>query len=281
MSAPTQHPVKTVGFIGGGNMASAMIGGMIKAGVVTASGVIVSDVNDACLEKLQSTFGVRTTKDSNEVAAFADVIFLAVKPHGVVPVLQSISSKLVASRHVIVSIAAGVMLRDIQDAVPKGVHTIRVMPNTPALVGAGCSAYALGEFATDADAEVVEKLLSSFGLAVRIQEKDIDAVLGVAASAPAYVFLFIEALADGGVRAGLPRATALQMATQTVLGSALMVKETGLHPGVLKDQVCSPGGTTIAAVHALEQGRLRGTVIDGVMAAVEKSRELGKPVAKL
>jgi len=275
------HPVKSVGFIGAGNMATALFEGMLKKGVAIASKVIASDPSAACLEKHSKSLGIRTTQRNTEVATFADVIFVAVKPNVVPAVLRDISPAIDVKRHLVVSVCAGVTCTTFANDLPDGARIVRVMPNTPALVGAGAAAFALGAHASASDADLVKELLSATGVAVQVSEKELDAVTGLSGSGPAYVFQFIEALSDGGVRAGLPRPTAHALAVQTVLGSALMVQQTGLHPGVLKDQVTSPGGTTITGVHALEDGGMRGTVISAVLAATKRAEELGKPAAKL
>lgn len=263
------------GFIGAGKMATALIKGILRAGLASPDNVIASDVVEAAREKLAGETGVWTTESNLDVVKNSDIIVFAVHPH-VVPHVCAEIRDAVGDNHLLVSIAAGVPIARILDAVGRPVRVVRVMPNTPALVGAGAAAYAVGGQATDEDAELVEKLLSVVGIAVRVEERLMDAVTGLSGSGPAYVFQFIEALADGGVRMGLPRAIALTLAAQTVLGAARMVQETGRHPAELKDQVASPGGTTIAGLHELERGALRGTVMNAVEAATRRSTELGK-----
>jgi pyrroline-5-carboxylate reductase len=202
-------------------------------------------------------------------------LILATKPDQVAAALAEIAGAIGPS-HLLISIAAGVPLAKLESALPPGTRVIRVMPNTPALVGAGAAGFALGKNATAADGELAQKLLSAVGLAVPVKESLLDAVTGLSGSGPAYVYQFIEALSDGGVAAGLPRDVATRLAAQTVLGSAKMVLETRQHPGVLKDQVTSPGGTTIEGVHELEKGAFRATVINAVRAATEKSKKLGQ-----
>jgi len=203
------------------------------------------------------------------------VLFLAVKPDQVAGVLGEIEPQLDPKRHLLVSIAAGVTLARLEAAAP-GQRFIRVMPNTPALVGASASACAGGSAVTKADGDLILQLLGSVGLVFGVREKLLDAVTGLSGSGPAYAFLMIEALADGGVAAGLPRDIAQKLAAQTLLGAAKMVLETGLHPGALKDAVCSPGGTTIEAIHELERGGVRAALISAVRASAEKSKQLGQ-----
>ena len=213
--------------------------------------------------------------DAAEGVQGAAIVVLAVKPQvmgSVLPVLKSNAS----AETLFVSIAAGVSCATIEAALATGARVVRTMPNTPALVGCGATALCAGSHATAADLETAEALFSSVGIAVTVPEKSIDAVTGVSGSGPAYVFLFLEALADGGVQQGLPRDVALKLAGQTVLGAAKLMMESGTHPGVLKDQVTSPGGTTIAAVRALEDGAFRGTTMSAVAAACARSKELSK-----
>ncbi len=198
------------------------------------------------------------------------------KPGAVLGALEALHAHFTPS-HIVVSIAAGVTLAALERVLPPFVRVVRVMPNTPATVNMSAAAYALGKAATAADGAEVGAWLSAVGLALPVPEPLLDAVTGLSGSGPAFVFLFIESLADGGVRAGLPRDAALALAVATVRGAATMVAELKMHPGALKDQVCSPGGTTIAGVHALERGGLRAAVMDAVVAATERSRELGRP----
>jgi pyrroline-5-carboxylate reductase len=206
---------------------------------------------------------------------FANVLILAVKPDQVATVLTGLRGEF-TSDHLLISIAAGVTLAKLEGALPAGARIVRVMPNTPALVGAGASAFALGKHATATDGELAKELLSAIGVAFQVKESLLDAITGLSGSGPAYVYSFIEALSDGGVAAGLPRDMATELAAQTVLGAAKMVLETGQHPGVLREQVTSPGGTTIEGLHELEKGRLRGVVMNAVRAATEKSKKLGQ-----
>jgi pyrroline-5-carboxylate reductase len=219
--------------------------------------------------------GVKTTPVNGEVMDAADVLILAVKPDQVSSVLTEIKPKF-TSRHLLVSIAAGVPLAKMEAALPDGARVVRVMPNTPALVGASASAFAVGLSAQPEDAALVEKLFSSVGLALRVKESLLDAVTGLSGSGPAYAFLIIEALSDGGVAAGLPRDVATRLAAQTLLGSARLLLESGQHPGALKDMVTSPGGTTVEGLHELEKAGVRGALMNAVRAASEKSKRLGQ-----
>ncbi|MBU6411233.1 MAG: pyrroline-5-carboxylate reductase, partial [Verrucomicrobia bacterium] len=217
----------------------------------------------------------KVTGSNAEAAAFANILILATKPDQTTAALASIRGAFTED-HLLISIAAGVTLAGLEHELPPKARVIRVMPNTPALVGAGASAFAAGKHATESDADLARKLLCAVGLALQVKESLLDAVTGLSGSGPAYVYQFIEALSDGGVAAGLPRDIATLLAAQTVLGGAKMVLETGQHPGALKDQVTSPGGTTIEGLHQLEKGRLRAVVMSAVRAATEKSRSLGQ-----
>ena len=200
---------------------------------------------------------------------------LAVKPDQVAPLLAEVRSQF-TGKHLLISIAAGVTLSKLEGALPSGARVIRVMPNTPALIGASASAFASGKSATPEDGQLAQRLFSAVGLVYHVKESLLDAVTGLSGSGPAYAFLMIEALSDGGVAAGLPRDIATRLAAQTLLGSARMVLESALHPGALKDMVTSPGGTTIEGVHELEKGKVRAALMSAVRAATEKSRKLGQ-----
>ena len=227
----------------------------------------------ATLEKLQSAYSIETTLSNETVAERSDILFLAVKPNKFDEVIPQISSH-VKSGCVIVSIAAGKTIAAIEDSFGKPVKLVRAMPNTPALVGEAMSALCVNQNVTPEELKEVQALFNSFGKSEVISESLMDAVIGVSGSSPAYVYMFIEALADGAVKYGLPRAKAYQMAAQTVLGSAKMVLETGKHPGQLKDEVCSPGGTTIAGVSALEEWGFRNAVIKAEDASYEKGKKM-------
>jgi len=264
-----------IGFLGAGKMATALAKGFVRAKLVAAKDIAASDPYDAARKHFATETNARVTVANADVVAAANVLFLATKPDQVATVLAKIRGT-VTSKHLIISIAAGVTIAKLEGALPAGARVIRVMPNTPALVGAGASAFALGKNATSADAETAKKLLSAVGTAFQVKESLLDAVTGLSGSGPAYVYQFVEALSDGGVAAGLPRDIATKLAAQTVLGAARMVLETGQHPGALKDQVTSPGGTTIEGLHELEKGQLRATVMNAVRAATEKSKKLGQ-----
>jgi pyrroline-5-carboxylate reductase len=265
----------TIGFLGAGKMAAALAGGFIRAKLVAPAQMFASDLAEPARAAFADATGARTTAGNPEVVKAANVLILAVKPDQVAAVLAEIREHFTA-KHLLISIAAGVPLVKLEAALNAGARVVRVMPNTPALVGASASAFATGKAALPEDAELTQKLLSAVGLACQVKEPLLDAVTGLSGSGPAYVYQFIEALSDGGVAMGLPREIATRLAAQTVIGAGQMVLETGLHPGVLKDQVTSPGGTTIEGLHALEKGGLRGTVMDAVRASAEKARKMGQ-----
>ena len=264
-----------IGFLGAGKMATALAKGFLHAKLVPADQLFAADPYAAAREHFAADTGAKTAASNLEVTQAATVLILATKPDQVAAALAEISGAF-TEKHLLISIAAGVTLAKLEAALPAGACVIRVMPNTPALVGAGASGFALGKNAGAADAELAQKLLSAVGVAMQVKESLLDAVTGLSGSGPAYVYQFIEALSDGGVASGLPRDVATRLAAQTVLGAAKMVLETGQHPGALKDQVTSPGGTTIEGVHELEKGHLRATVMNAVRAATEKSKKLGQ-----
>lgn len=256
-------------------MATALAKGWIRAGISSSSMMIASDVYAPAREQFEKEIGGRVCENNGQVVSESDVIVLAVKPQQCRAVLSEICRD-VTDRHLVVSIAAGIPLRVIAEMLGATQRLVRVMPNTPCLVGESASAFCLGGTASAKDAETMHTLLSAVGLAVQLNENYLDAVTGLSGSGPAYVCLMIEAMADGGVKAGLPRDIAQKLAAQTLLGTAKMVLETGAHPGVLKDAVASPAGTTIEGLHELERGGLRGTLMSAVEAAARRSRELGK-----
>ena len=256
-------------------MGTALARGFIRAGLVTAGQIIASDPVAGARAAFGREVGAEIAESNAEVVKFAGVVLLAVKPDQVPGVLKEIRGAF-TRKHLLISIAAGVTLARLECGLAARARVIRVMPNTPALVGASATAYALGKAALPEDGELAQKLFSAVGSAFAVKESLLDAVTGLSGSGPAYVYLMIEALSDGGVAAGLPRDIATKLAAQTVLGSARMVLETGLHPGALKDMVTSPGGTTIEGLHELEKGKVRGSLMNAVRAATEKSKKLGQ-----
>ncbi len=270
---------KTIAFLGSGNMAEALMKGLLNAGVASPQEVICSDTREARGAELTQRYGVRFTKSNLTAVTEAQLVVLSVKPQVLGGLLDEIGPAIDGSK-VVVSIVAGVPIAAIARKLGRGARIVRTMPNTPALVGAGATALVRGEAATEADLSQAKALFDAVGKTVTVEESLLDAVTGLSGSGPAYVFLIIEALSDGGVKMGLPRQVAHDLAVQTVLGSAQLVRDTGEHPGKLKDQVTSPGGTTIAAVHKLEEGRLRATLMDAVEAAARRSEELGRRFLK-
>lgn len=254
-------------FIGGGNMASAIMSGIIKSGFAHASAITVSDMS---AEKLSgfNALGVNTTSDNMVAAENADVIIFAVKPDVLRKILPDFS---IFNNKLFISIAAGVKTSELKNALGEKASVIRVMPNTPAMAGEGMTVICESDV-SKAHMSIAEKLFETVGKTIVLSEKYIDAVTAVSGSGPAYIYMVIEAIADGGVLCGLPRDVAYTLAAQTVLGSAKMVIETGEHPGVLKDRVCSPGGTTIEAVYSLEQSDIRGAFIEAVKKCADKSK---------
>lgn len=262
-----------IGFIGLGNMATAMIGGMLKKGVALPQDIIGSARSEASLQKAVTNFGITGMEDNCSVAREADILFLAVKPQMYPGVIAQIR-ECVRESTVVVSIAPGKTIDWLCEQFGKKMKLVRCMPNTPALVGEGCTGVCQSDIVTEEELQRVMTLLGSFGRAYIVDEHLMDTVVGVSGSSPAYVFMFIEAMADAAVMDGMPRSQAYEFAAQAVLGSAKMVLETGMHPGVLKDMVCSPAGTTIEAVRVLEEKGLRSTVIEAQKACVEKARKL-------
>ncbi len=265
-----------LGVIGCGKMGTALIQGAIRAGVVFADDVMGCDPYEKSREAFAKATGARVSASLSEIVTTCDVLLLCTKPQDISSVLADAANLADHLPRLVISIAAGVTLAALEAAAGENFRVIRAMPNTPALIGKGAAGYCLGTRATQADADSAQALLSAVGLAVEVPERLMDAVTGLSGSGPAYIYVVIEALADGGVRAGIPRVDAIRLAAQTVLGSAAMVLETGEHPAVLKDMVTSPGGTTIAGLAALEQHGLRSALIEAVGAAVERATELGK-----
>lgn len=263
-----------IGFIGGGNMAEAFIKGLINGGHPSAE-LLVAEPAAARRTFLANTYGVTTTSDNLEVVGNAGIIILAIKPQlatSVVPALAPVCT----AQKLLISVLAGVATATLEELLGGTPRVVRAMPNTPALVGAGAAGLCRGRYASAEDLTLAQELFATVGIACLVNEEQLDAVTGLSGSGPAYIFTVIEALADGGVQEGLPRDIALALATQTVLGAARLVKESGEHPAQLRDKVCSPGGTTIAAVQVLEEKGLRSALMAAVSAATRRSRELGK-----
>lgn len=262
-------------FIGAGRMATALAKGILSAGFSITEHVRASDVSQPARERFAAETGCRTQTTNSEAVAEADIVVLAVKPQVLHEAVADLAPQLTPDQ-LVVSIVAGIPLSTLTQLCGDGVRLVRVMPNTPCLVGCGASAFAVGPTATAADADLVQQFLETVGVAFPVPERLLDAVTGLSGSGPAYVFQVIEALSDGGVRAGLPRDIATTLSAQTVLGAARMVLETGEHPAALKDAVASPGGTTIAGLHELERCGLRAAMINAVVAASLRSAELGR-----
>ncbi len=261
----------TLGFIGSGKMATALVEGVLRAGLCAPSDIHASDALPAASAALAEKCGVTIAPDNRALAAAAQILILCVKPTDASAALGEMETR----GKLVISIVAGLPLAALAGAAP-GARIIRVMPNTPALIGRGAAAYALGPTATPEDEAAAQRILGAVGAAFPVSEKLLNAVTGLSGSGPAYVYVIIEALADAGVLEGLPRELALELAARTVAGGAAMVLETGLHPGQLRDMVASPGGTTIAGLAALERAGLRAALIDAVHAATARSRELGE-----
>jgi pyrroline-5-carboxylate reductase len=277
MTSPRLH--KTVAFLGAGNMAGALIRGLLSSGALLPSEILCTDVRKPRLEELKTKYGVEVLQSNEEAARRADVVVLSTKPQVFDRLLPEVNKGLRPSS-LVVSIAAGIPVSAIEAHLPEGTRVVRTMPNTPAIVDAGATAIARGTHATDEDIALCTAVFESVGRAVVLDEYLLDAVTGLSGSGPAYIFLIIEALADAGVKVGLHRESALLLAAQTVLGSAKLLLETGEHPGKLKDMVTSPGGTAIAGLHTLEAGGLRTTLINAVETATARAKQLGEEMGK-
>ena len=262
-----------LGFIGTGNMASAIMGGIIKNQIIPANEIIGADVMEAGRKRVKEQFGIQVTADNHEVVRNSDVVILSVKPQFYAEVIAEIKD-VVREDQIIITIAPGKTLAWLKEQFGKNVKIVRTMPNTPALVGEGMTAACPNEYMTKEEITYVLTLLESFGRVEIIPERLMDTVVSVSGSSPAYVFMFIEAMADAAVSGGMPRAQAYQFAAQAVLGSAKMVLETGKHPGELKDMVCSPAGTTIEAVRVLEEKGFRSAVIEAMKTCEEISKNM-------
>lgn len=262
-----------IGFVGCGNMATAIIGGILEKGILKKEDIKASTKTENSAKKVQETLGIECTTDNKKAVQDADVIFLAVKPQFCEEVIQEIKSE-IKSEQVIISIAAGKKLEWLEAQFGAGHKIIRTMPNTPALVGEGITGVCPNKEVTERELEDALVLLRSFGRAYTVTEKILDVVGAVSGSSPAFVFMFIEAMADGAVAEGMPRKQAYEFAAQAVYGSAKMVLETGMHPGELKDMVCSPAGTTIEGVGVLEERGMRSAVSESIRACVKKTKQL-------
>lgn len=266
---------KTIGFIGCGNMAQAMINGIIKANLVPSKDIIASARTQSLLDMVEGKYNILTTTDNKKVAEKADYLILAVKPFAYEVVLKEIKDY-IKRDGIVIGIAAGISLSFLQSYLGKDARIIKAMPNTPAMVGEGMTALSMDYKFTELELNEILNIFNSFGKTEIIDENLMDGFTAISGSSPAYVYMMIEALADGGVFEGIPREQAYNMAAQAVLGSAKMVLETGIHPGQLKDNVCSPGGTTITAVASLEENGFRSSLIEAVVACADKSREMSK-----
>lgn len=265
---------RTLAFIGVGTMGEAILKGLLGAGTTSPERVRVSHPRPDRLEELRTRYGVAAFQGNGDAAEGADVVVFCVKPQILTKVMDEVGPQMTRET-LAISIAAGVPIAAMEKRLHREARIVRVMPNTPCLVGAGASGVAAGPHATPEDLATVEQIFQSVGITVIVDENLIDATTGLSGSGPAYIFLVIEALADGGVKVGLSRSRAMKLAAHTVYGAARLLIETGAHPGLLKDQVTSPGGTAIAGIHTLEAGGLRTTLINAVEAATRRAKELG------
>lgn len=266
---------KKIAVIGAGHMAAALIGGIVRAKLAAPKQIIASRRNEEALKNLHARWGVQTTTDNAKAASAADIIIVAVKPQLAKAVLKALSP-VVRDEQLVVSVMAGVTTRSISGWLGRACPVVRAMPNTPCLVDAGATALCAGEHAGERDLRLAESLFASVGKVVTLPEAAMDAVTGLSGSGPVYLFMVIEAMIDGGVKMGIPRAVAAQLAAQTVYGAAKLVLETGKHPAILKDEVTTPGGTAINAIHVLEARGLRSVLIDAIVAATQRSQELNR-----
>lgn len=267
--------MNSLAFVGAGAMGQALLRGLLAAETFAPADLAVFDADESLTQNAARQFGVAPAPNLQALASESKVLLLAVKPHFMPGVLEELSETL-TPEHTLISIAAGIKIGQMESYFSRSVPVVRVMPNTPALVGKAASAICLGTHANESHRETAHKIFGAVGLTVDVEERLMDAVTGLSGSGPAYVYLFIEALSDAGVKMGLTREVSTQLAAQTVLGGAQMVLETRLHPGELKDNVTSPGGTTIAALHALESRAFRAAVYDAVEASAQRSRELSE-----
>ena len=272
------HIAKTIGFLGAGNMAEALIRGLLR-GHAEPKNIAASGPRDDRMAELASRYAIHTTTDNGSLVERSEIVVLSVKPQIMRKILDEVGER-IRPDALVISIAAGIPIAAIEARLRPGTRVVRTMPNTPALVDAGATAIAGGAHATAADLADAKRIFDAVGVTVALDEYQLDAVTGLSGSGPAYIFLILEALTDAGVKVGLSRRTATLLAAQTVLGSAKLLLETNEHPGRLKDMVTSPGGTAITGLHTLEQGGLRTTLMDAVEAATKRSHELGQALLK-
>ncbi len=265
---------KKLAILGVGNMGNALLKGILKASPVAPKDVIVTARSEARLVAAREEFGVGSTTNNTKAVEFADIVLLCTKPQGIEDLAKEIQPAF-DSEKLLISILAGRTTKNLEDMFGTTTPIMRAMPNIPSMVDEGATAICAGSYATEEHQQATRAIFSAVGEVVDVAEYQMDAVTGLSGSGPAYIYMIIEALTDGGVKMGLPRDTAIKLATQTVLGSAKLVKETGLHPAILRDQVTTPGGTAIAAIHDLEDHGLRPMLISAVVTATEKSKELG------
>ena len=266
---------KMIGFIGAGAMGEAMIKGFINSGRVAPGDIVAAEPREAQRNNLREKYGIQVVIENSKVIERCELVFLAVKPQVIAGVLTEISRGL-QKKHVLLSIAAGISLQFLEDNCPPGTSVWRIMPNTPALAGEGMIAYCGGRWVTAEQEEIIHPLLASLGTAIKLPENYMNAVTGLSGSGPAYILYFLEAMIDGGVKAGLPRDISSELALQTLYGTAYMLKEEKTHPALLKEKVTSPGGTTIYGLHVLEKGAVAGWIMEAVVEAARRARELEK-----
>ena len=267
---------KKIGFIGAGTMAKAIIKGLLNSGAVPAENIMASEISADLAKKASDFLGINVITDNKEVTKKSDIIFLCIKPYGVIESVLYEIKDFITPEKLVVSIAAGVSTDFIEDTLSRKTHVVRVMPNTPAIVNEGMSAIAKGRHATDEQADLVLELFKNIGRAIRVPERLINAVTGISGSGPAFMFLIIDAIADGGVKLGLTKQAALELAAQTCLGAAKMVLETGKHPSVLKDEVTTPGGSTIAGLLVMEDEKVRAAMSKTVIETARAASGLAK-----
>lgn len=264
---------KKIGFIGAGKMAQAMIEGILKSSLIPKEKITVSAKTAETMDRIKSSYKIHTTRSNQEIARFADILILAVKPDQHRKVIEEIKN-IIHHESTIITIAAGITLADIEREFGFSIKAVRTMPNTPSLVGEGMTVICPNEMLCEEEIVEIERLFQTFGKTERLDEKLMNAVPAISGSSPAYVYMLIEAMADGGVKQGIPRDKTYRLAAQAVLGAAKMVLETDKHPGELKDNVCTPGGATIEAVAELEKKQFRGSVLAAMESCTEKVKSL-------